>query len=121
VCRLDRTNGSTCELAAHGVPETVQHDDLHTANVDAKGGRLRLLDWGDASVSHPFASLLVTFRFLEERNRLPPDDPWFTRLGIFAHAFARSRQRDYLPRAAPPRFDQEFRVILLRALARTVE
>jgi hypothetical protein len=45
------------------------------ANVYAKGERLRVLDWGDTSISHPFASLVVTFRFLEERNRLPPDDP----------------------------------------------
>ena len=50
------------------------------ANVYAQGERLRLLDWGDASISHPFASLVVTFRFLEERNRLPRADPWFARL-----------------------------------------
>src|SRR5206468_12290114 len=68
------------ELAASGVPETVQHDDLHMANVYARGERLRLLDWGDASISHPFASLVVTFRFLEERNGLPPGDLWFARL-----------------------------------------
>jgi hypothetical protein len=65
------------ELAAHDVPETVQHDDLHMANVYAQGERLLLLDWGDASISHPFASLVVTFRFLEETNHLLPTDPWF--------------------------------------------
>jgi hypothetical protein len=50
------------------------------ANVYSDGGRLRVLDWGDASISHPFASLLVTFRFLEEVTRLQPEDPWFARL-----------------------------------------
>ena len=35
------------ELAAHGVAETVQHDDLHLANVYERGGRFRLLDWGE--------------------------------------------------------------------------
>jgi hypothetical protein len=50
------------------------------ANVYRHGERLRLLDWGDSSISHPFVSLVVTFRFLEEVNRLPPDDPWFSRL-----------------------------------------
>jgi aminoglycoside phosphotransferase (APT) family kinase protein len=60
------------ELVAHDVPETVQHDDLHMANVYAQGGQLRVLDWGDSSISHPFASLVVTFRFLEEVNKLPP-------------------------------------------------
>jgi hypothetical protein len=129
------------ELAAHDLPETVQHDDLHMANVYAQGGRLRLLDWGDASISHPFASLVVTFRFLEERNQLPPADPWFGRLrdaylepwggglagtfalairvGAFAHAIAWARQRDYLPQAARPEFDRWFQVVLRRAVART--
>jgi hypothetical protein len=127
------------EHAAHQVPETVQHDDLHMANVYAQGERLRLLDWGDASISHPFASLVVTFRFLEERNRLAPGDRWFARLrdaylepwggglagvfalalrvGTFAHCFAWTRQRDHLPQAARPEFDEAFRVVLRRALA----
>jgi hypothetical protein len=130
------------ELAAHGIAETVQHDDLHMANVYARDGRLRLLDWGDASISHPFASLVVTFRFLEERNQLPPADPWFARLrdaylepwgrglagtfalalrvGAFAHTFAWTRQRDYLPEAARPEFDRWFPVVLRRAVARTL-
>jgi hypothetical protein len=41
---------------------------------------LRLLDWGVASISHPFMSLVVTFRFLEETNKLAPNDSWFARL-----------------------------------------
>jgi hypothetical protein len=68
------------ELAAGDVPESIQHDDLHANNLYAHGQRFRVLDWGDASISHPFASLVVTFRFLEEVNGLPPDDPWFSRL-----------------------------------------
>ena len=128
------------ELAAHDVPETVQHDDLHMANVYARGDRLRLLDWGDASISHPFASLVVTFRFLEERNELPPSDPWFARLrdaylepwgdglagafalairvGAFAHTLAWARQRDHLPEEARAEFDKRFPIVLRRAVAR---
>jgi hypothetical protein len=131
------------ELAAHDVPETVQHDDLHMANVYAQGERLRLLDWGDASISHPFASLVVTFRFLEEINKLPPTDPWFARLrdaylepwgrglagtfalairvGTFAHAFAWARQRDALREEARPEFDRRFPLVLRRAVAQTLE
>jgi hypothetical protein len=113
--------GELCEeLAAYGVPETIQHNDLHHANLYAGGGRLRVLDWGDASIAHPFASLVVTFRFLEERTRLAPGDPWFARLrdaylepwgrdlgdafalavrvGSFARAIAYIRQR---PRCGP--------------------
>jgi hypothetical protein len=65
------------ELATHGLPETIQHDDLHHANVYAQGERLRVLDWGDSSISHPFFSLVETFRFLEEINKLPTSgSPW---------------------------------------------
>jgi hypothetical protein len=126
------------ELAAAGVPASVQHDDLHAANLYINGDERRVLDWGDASIGHPFASLVVTFRFLEETNRLSPDDPWFERLrdaylepwgsgfrpafelamcvGSFAHAIAWVRQRDALPPARQPEFDVAFRTVLERAL-----
>jgi Phosphotransferase enzyme family len=131
------------ELAAGGVPKTIQHDDLHMANLYAAGDRLRVLDWGDSSISHPYASLVVTFRFLEQTNKLPPVDPWFARLrdaylepwgsgladvfplairvGAFAHTFAWARQRDHLPKEALPDFDRGFSNVLRRALAETRE
>ncbi|MFF5079196.1 phosphotransferase [Actinoplanes sp. NPDC000266] len=45
------------ELAADGIPATLQHDDLHDNNVFAG---FRFFDWGDTSVGHPFGSLLVS-------------------------------------------------------------
>ena len=47
-------------LASFGVPETIEHDDLHDGQVFVKDGRYLLLDWGDACVSHPFFTLAVT-------------------------------------------------------------
>ena len=131
-----------CEvLAEFGIQESVQHDDLHMANLYAHDGRFRVIDWGDSSIAHPFFSLLETFRFLEEFNGLGPDDPWFRRLrdaylepwgsgleeafelairvGWFAHAIAWSRQRDALPADARPDFDRAFRIVLRRAIAQT--
>jgi hypothetical protein len=130
------------ELAACAVAETIQHDDLHMNNVYARNGELRVLDWGDSSISQPFASLIVVFRFLEERNRLPLDDPWFGRLrdaylepwgggltetfalamrvGAFAHAIASVRQRIELTGRARETFDDDFAVRLRWALARIV-
>jgi Phosphotransferase enzyme family len=131
-----------CEaLVAFDVPSTIQHDDLHMLNVYRDGDTLRLLDWGDSSISHPFVSLIVTYRFLDELNQLLPEDPWFTRLrdaylepwgpgledafalalrsGAFAHAFGWRRQRQFLPDSALPGFDSGFRIILRRALTRT--
>ncbi len=131
------------ELGARDIPASVQHDDLHMNNVYELDGRLRVLDWGDSSIGHPFWSLVVTFRFLEETTRLEPGDPWFARLrdaylepwgaglvdtfelaqrvGIFAHAIAWIRQRDRMPDSFRPRFDSPFAVILRRALAATDE
>jgi len=127
------------ELDGHGVPGTLQHDDLHDVNVYAKSNRLRVLDWGDASISHPFASLVVTFRFVALRHELQPDDPWFARLrdaylepwgsrlaetfalamrvGAFAHTFGWVRHRDHLSDEERARFDRPFGVVLRRALA----
>lgn len=56
----DRFATLCLELAAFGIPETIQHDDLHDGQVFVKGGRYLLLDWGDACVSHPFFTLAVT-------------------------------------------------------------
>jgi hypothetical protein len=128
------------ELATRGIPPSVQHDDLHMNNVYEGSGGLRVLDWGDSSIGDPFASLVVTFRFLEETTRLEPGDPWFARIrdaylepwgaahedtfelsqrvGIFAHAIAWTRQRDRLPESFRERFDGAFAIILRRALAR---
>jgi Phosphotransferase enzyme family len=129
------------DLAAHDVPETIQHDDLHHANLYVQDGSMRVLDWGDASIAHPFASLVVTFRFLEERTGLAPGDPWFARLrdaylepwdgdlrdafalalrvGTFARPIAYIRQRAALAPEVRSRFDEDFSIVLRRALAQT--
>ncbi|HSL65820.1 MAG TPA: hypothetical protein VK874_14300 [Gaiellaceae bacterium] len=46
-------------LAAFGIPDTIQHDDLHDAQVFVRDGRYLLTDWGDAVVTHPFLSMAV--------------------------------------------------------------
>jgi Phosphotransferase enzyme family len=48
------------ELSDAGLPETIQHDDLHDAQVFVRHDRYLLLDWGDACISHPFFTLAVT-------------------------------------------------------------
>ncbi|KAA1425733.1 phosphotransferase [Nocardioides antri] len=50
-----------CErLAGFGIRETLQHDDLHDAQVYVKDGVDLVMDWGDACISHPFFTLSVT-------------------------------------------------------------
>lgn len=48
------------ELAAYGIRESIQHDDLHDGQIFLGEGTHLLLDWGDSCVSHPFFSLSVT-------------------------------------------------------------
>jgi Phosphotransferase enzyme family len=56
-------------------PSAVQHDDLHDGNVFGPVGALRIIDWGDASLAHPFGTLLVTLRALASQLGYTPDDP----------------------------------------------
>ncbi|WP_241773890.1 phosphotransferase [Micromonospora haikouensis] len=65
-------------LAAFGVPASVQHDDLHDGNVFAADHRF--FDWGDASVAHPFGTLLVTLNSVAHSFELPDGDPVLLRL-----------------------------------------
>jgi hypothetical protein len=50
------------ELAAGAIGSSIQHDDLHDGNVLAGETGYRVIDWGDAGLAHPFATLLVTLR-----------------------------------------------------------
>jgi hypothetical protein len=67
-------------LAEDGVPETIQHDDLHDGQAFVLNGRYLVFDWGDGCVSHPFHSLTVTLRSVAWRLDLPPGGPELRRL-----------------------------------------
>jgi hypothetical protein len=127
------------ELASAAIPASVQHDDLHMGNVAQRDGRLRIMDWGDASIAHPFFTAVVTFAHLEEVGRLPPGDAWFPRLrdaylepwggglaevfdlayriGRVAWAISWTRQREHLPAGAVrDAFDRWYPPVLRAAL-----
>ncbi|MEU6017615.1 aminoglycoside phosphotransferase family protein [Streptomyces sp. NPDC047515] len=56
------------ELAGVGIPDTLDHSDLHDGQLFAPApGRFTFFDWGDAAVAHPFCSFLVPARFARER------------------------------------------------------
>jgi Ser/Thr protein kinase RdoA (MazF antagonist) len=56
---LPRVQQLLGRLEASPLPMTIEHGDLHDANVFVRGGHVRILDWGDANVAHPFLSLTV--------------------------------------------------------------
>jgi len=68
------------DLAAVGIPETLQHDDFHDGQVFVRDGRYLFLDWGDSCVSHPFHTLVVTLRVLTWQQGLEPGGPELLRL-----------------------------------------
>jgi Phosphotransferase enzyme family len=62
------------ELAHDGIPQTLQHNDLHYNNVLVRDGHHRIFDWGDSSVSHPFQTMRVTIAFLKWTLGIESDD-----------------------------------------------
>jgi Ser/Thr protein kinase RdoA (MazF antagonist) len=49
-----------------GIPESLEHGDLHRGNILVEGNELRLIDWADSVVTHPFCSLGVTLVTIQE-------------------------------------------------------
>jgi hypothetical protein len=74
IAELRTRFGEWCaRLAESPVPASVDHNDLHPGNVFTTG--TRFYDWGDAVVSHPFASMLMALGFLHFRHGMPAGDP----------------------------------------------
>ncbi|MFI7102350.1 aminoglycoside phosphotransferase family protein [Streptomyces sp. NPDC050161] len=70
--RRPRLVGWCTELAGAGIPDALDHADLHDGQLFAsRPGRFTFFDWGDAAVSHPFCSLLVPV--LTARERYGPE------------------------------------------------
>ena len=63
------------ELAVVGIGPSLDHDDLHDHNVLIRDGRASIIDWGDASLTHPFLVLAVTERFAAVAAGVAPDAP----------------------------------------------
>jgi hypothetical protein len=109
---------------------SINHDDLHMHNVYDGG---RVLDWGDSCVSHPFFSLVVTFRFVGQRHDEIRDAylegyggdraafDLALRVGRIAHLFKWIRFRDVLPQAMLADYDVWMRDFLDPALAQLGE
>jgi hypothetical protein len=78
---MARYEGWCAVLARSGVPASLNHDDLHDANVLVRpGSALSFFDWGDSALAFPFTTLLVTLRVVAYRFELPADDPQVLRV-----------------------------------------
>jgi hypothetical protein len=127
--RLRRFERRFAELCAElDDVASINHDDLHIANVYAGP---RVLDWGDSCVSHPFFSLVVTFMFVEDGHdeirdayleAYGGDREQFDlalRVGRIAHVFKWIRFRDVLPAEELPEYDGWFVDWIEQAAAQT--
>jgi hypothetical protein len=80
-------------LAEDGLPETIQHDDLHDGQVFVCDDRYLVFDWGDSCISHPLHSLTVTLRSIAWRLDLPPGGAELRRLrDVYLEPFGRSAE-----------------------------
>jgi phosphotransferase family enzyme len=84
-------------LRSVGVPETIQSDDLTSANVFLQENTYRFIDWGFACVSHPFFALAVTQRAIERRFALSPGSKEMARLrAAYLEPFTAAARSDEL-------------------------
>lgn len=79
------------DLDGSGIPWTIQHDDLHANNIcrpevagdgategDRDAGPAagsRIIDWGDASIGYPLATMLCTLGSIAFHGGCEADDP----------------------------------------------
>ncbi|MBY5162227.1 phosphotransferase family protein [Salsipaludibacter albus] len=67
-----RLEAAVDELVTSPVADAIQHDDLHGNNVLVGGPRI--VDWGDAALGHPFASMTTTLRSIPHHTPSLADD-----------------------------------------------
>jgi hypothetical protein len=68
------------QVAALGLPLTLNHNDLHENNVFDVEGRLRFFDFGDSLVTEPLGVLLIPLNILAEKLGADGDDPRLRRV-----------------------------------------
>ena len=62
------------------LPLTLIHEEVQDGNVHVQDGRPILIDWAEASVSHPFAGMTNTLRIVGWRSEWEPGGPETLRL-----------------------------------------
>jgi hypothetical protein len=68
------------DLASTEVPDGLDHADLHGTNVLVDGDDHRLIDWGDACITHPYSSLFVPYEHVVAALPAPDRRPATLRL-----------------------------------------
>lgn len=78
---LRRLGDAAAVLEASGIPDSLQHNDLHLWNVfRSRGGQLALIDFGDSVWSHPFASVRILLWMMRARLGFQVGSPEYERV-----------------------------------------
>ena len=102
---VPRIEAACRDLESYALPETIQHDDLHDGQVFVRDGRYVFFDWGDACLSHPFFTLVVTLAVLAYRLELEHGSPELDRFrDAYLEPWTRFRPRSDLEQAYPIAF-----------------
>lgn len=89
------------QLAAFGIPESLDHSDFHDGNIFAGPDGCRFFDWGEACISHPFFSLVVGLRSIASRLDLQKGGPEMAALRlVYLEPWSRYAPRRRLQSAA---------------------
>lgn len=110
---------AAARLADSGLPDTIQHNDLHAGNVFCADGSAaaihdaRFFDWGDSYVGNPLCSLMIALEGPSYQFGLPADSERDARLvrsylSAWADRVPSARLKEVLPDA-----------LLIAQLART--
>ena len=99
--RLPAYTSWCTELAGSGIPDSLQHDDLHSSNI-CWGGTVeasRVIDWGDASVGNPLGTMLCTLNSIGFHATVELEDPRVLRVrDAYLEPFTRYAARSDLVR-----------------------
>lgn len=103
---LRKTYIEWCE-AASALPggASLDHNDLHARNILIPAGKgvpaARIYDWGDSVVAHPFTTLLVLLRYLQNELDTIHDDARLNRVrDAYLEAYGDIGSRDELHKIA---------------------
>ena len=104
------------QVAALGLPLTLNHNDLHENNVFDVDGRLRFFDFGDSLLTEPLGVLLIPLNILGETLDADGDDPRLWRvadaaLEVWSDLVPAAELRAALARGAPARAAGTGRVV----------
>ncbi|WP_460715388.1 phosphotransferase [Nocardioides dilutus] len=72
---LPSVTAAADQVAALGLPLTLNHNDLHTYNVFDVDGQLRFFDFGDALLCEPLGALMVPLGGVAQHLSLPVGHP----------------------------------------------